>query len=76
MMCMNCEECAQSLTVTPEQYEKYFSIYDALDETARTLFESGTREELDRILAAICFYLSPCTARIVLNLKGEMKHEK
>ena len=69
-------DCEQTLMVSPGQYEKYFSLYDALDETARKLFEGGTREELDLILEAVCFYLSPATAKIVLNLKGEMKHEK
>jgi len=59
--------------VSPEQYSKYFSLYDALDDAARTLFESGTREELDLILEAIVFYLSPCTAKIVLKLTDEVK---
>lgn len=60
-------DCDQALMVPPEQYSKYFSLYDALDETARKLFEEGTREELDLILEAVCFYLSPVTAKIVLE---------
>ncbi len=61
-----CDEC-QTLVVDPAQYQKYFTLYDALDEAARTLFESGTRKELDLILEAVCFYLSPVTAKIVLE---------
>lgn len=57
----------QVLMVHPDQYKKYFSIYDALEETSRKLFEEGTMAELDLILEAVCFYLSPVTAKIVLE---------
>ncbi len=64
-MSKSCDE--QTLVVHPDQYQKYFTLYDALDEAARTLFESGTREELDRLLEAVVFYLSPVTAKIILE---------
>jgi len=64
-------ECDQGLTVTPEQYAKYFALYDGLEAAARQLYEDGTQAELDELLKAVIYYLSPCTAKIVLNLKGE-----
>jgi len=57
--------------VSPEQYEKYFAFYDGLEAAARQLYEDGTQAELDELLKAVIYYLSPCTAKIVLNLKGE-----
>ncbi len=69
-------DCEQTLMVSPEQYAKYFALYDGLEVAARQLYEDGTQTELDELLKAVIYYLSPCTAKIVLNLKGEMKHEK
>jgi len=70
------KDCDESIAVTPEQYAKYYALYDGLEAAARQLYEDGTQGELDELLKAVIYYLSPCTAKIVLNLKGEMKHEK
>ncbi len=64
-------DCDQTLTVSPEQYAKYFAFYDGIELAARQLYEDGTQAELDELLKAVIYYLSPCTARIVLNLKGD-----
>ena len=67
------KDCDESLAVTPEQYAKYFALYDGLEAAARQLYEDGTQAELDELLKAVIYYLSPCTARIVLKLNDEVK---
>jgi hypothetical protein len=73
---MQKDDC-KTLTVDPMQYEKYKVFYDGINQAARQLFEDGTKQELDDLLAAGIHFLGPATAKVVFwNVKEKTEDGK